>query len=260
MGSDRRLPHGDGTAVSHDAGGEAATAAPPASFWRRDVAVTLAALALLLAWDLSGADLWVARTVGGEAGFPWRNAWLTRHLLHDGGRWLAAAVLAVWIWRAWRCSPTDPLDARARWAALGVVLLNLIVVPSFKTLSHTSCPWDQAEFGGTARFVSHWAWGVFDGGPGHCFPSGHAVAAFCFLALYVARRGVRPAVARRWLWAVLALGALFGTAQVMRGAHYVSHVLWSAWICWTLSVAVDAFSRLRRRALRPAAAAADTPA
>ena len=41
----------------------------------------------------------------------------------------------------------------------------------------------------------------------------------------------------------LALGALFGAAQVMRGAHYVSHVLWSAWICWTLSVAADALSQ-----------------
>ena len=32
--------------------------------------------------------------------------------------------------------------------------------------------------------VSHWAWGVFDGGAGHCFPSGHAAGAFCFLSGY----------------------------------------------------------------------------
>lgn len=171
-------------------------------------------------------------------------------------------LLAGLVWRAWRCPPDDALGARARWGTLGAVLLNLVAVPAFKRASATSCPWDLAEFGGSAQWVSHWSWGVLDGGPGHCFPSGHAVAAFCFLALYFAWRDVRPAVARRWLWAVLAFGALFGAAQVLRGAHYVSHVAWSAWVCWALSAAVDALSRLRRRPRpRPAGAAAtDSPA
>lgn len=223
------------------------TAASPG---RRDLVITAAAALLLLLWDVSAADLWVARQIGTGTGFPWRDAWLTRHLLHDGGRWLAGAVLAGLAWRAWRCPPTDRLGARRRWMALGGVLLNLIVVPTFKRFSDTSCPYDTAEFGGTARFVSHWAWGVLDGGPGHCFPSGHAVAAFCFLALYFAWRDTSPALARRWLWAVMVAGALFGAAQVLRGAHYVSHVAWSAWICWALAAALDALSRRRsRRAL-----------
>ncbi|MCB1994417.1 MAG: phosphatase PAP2 family protein, partial [Rhodoferax sp.] len=130
-------------------------------------------------------------------------------------------------------------------------------VPTFKRFSDTSCPWELAEFGGSARFVSHWSWGVLDGGSGHCFPSGHAVAAFCFLALYFAWRDASPVVARRWLWAVLTAGALFGAAQVLRGAHYVSHAAWSAWICWTLSAAVDAVRRRRSRRPSPARPAAE---
>ncbi len=238
-------------------GADAGAHALPRSHGWRDLAVTLLAALLLVAWDASGADLWVSRAVGDGAGFAWRDAWLTRHLLHDGGRWAAAALLAVLVWRALRSGPGDVLGGRRRRAALGVVLLNLAAVPSFKRASATSCPWDLAEFGGTARRVSHWAWGVADGGPGHCFPSGHAVAAFCFLALYFAWRDARPAAARRWLAAVLVAGALFGAAQVLRGAHFVSHVAWSAWICWTLAATVDAFSRLRRRPQpRPAGAAA----
>jgi membrane-associated PAP2 superfamily phosphatase len=219
----------------------------PRSRWRHDLAVTLLAALLLLAWDATGADLWVSRAVRDGAGFAWRDAWLTRHLLHDGGRWAAAAVLAALVWRALRGVPGDALDVRRRWATLGMVLLSLLVVPSFKRASATSCPWDLAEFGGSARLVSHWAWGVADGGPGHCFPSGHAVAAFCFLALYFAWRDVRPAVARRWLAAVMIAGALFGAAQVLRGAHFVSHVAWTAWICWTLAASADLLSRRRRR-------------
>lgn len=232
--------------------------------WRRDLAGVLAALALVLAWDLSGLDLWVTRAVAGAGGFPWRDAWLTRGLLHDGGRLLAAAVLALALWqalRAGRRGARDPLGAGVRWASLGAVLLNLALVPAFKRLSTTSCPWDLAEFGGRAQFVSHWAWGVLDGGAGHCFPSGHAVAAFAFFPLALAWRDTRPGVARRWLLAVGAAGLLFGAAQVLRGAHYVSHVAWTAWICWALSVGASHLSRRRPRPPRPAgAAAADSPA
>ena len=42
---------------------------------------------------------------------------------------------------------------------------------------------ELAEFGGVAQHVSHWSLGVLDGGPGHCFPSGHASSAFAFFAL-----------------------------------------------------------------------------
>ena len=51
-------------------------------------------------------------------------------------------------------------------------LLGLAVVSVIKILSNTSCPWDLAEFGGVARYASHWALGVIDGGGGRCFPGG----------------------------------------------------------------------------------------
>lgn len=236
------------------------SAAGSAGPGRRDARIALLALALLLAWEAGGLDRRVSHVVGGTAGFPWRDAWFTRQLLHDGGRWAAAAVLLALVAQALRRHPADPLGAPARWSALGVLLLNLLAVPAFKRASATSCPWDLAEFGGTARFVAHWSWGVFDGGPGHCFPSGHAVAAFAFFAMAFAWRETHPAIARRWLAATLAAGALFGTAQVLRGAHFVSHVAWSAWICWTLAAGADALKRRRRRRLALAAPAAGSRA
>ena len=33
-------------------------------------------------------------------------------------------------------------------------------------------------------------------------------------------------------WRLLA-GLLLGLTQTVRGAHYPSHTLWTAWICWT---------------------------
>ena len=40
-------------------------------------------------------------------------------------------------------------------------------------------------------------------------------------------------------------GLLFGGAQTLRGAHYPSHSLWTAWLCWTLSATLLSRRRLR---------------
>jgi membrane-associated PAP2 superfamily phosphatase len=202
----------------------------------KDLALALALLALLLCWEASGLDLVVARWYADAQGFALREAWFTRDLLHDGGRRLAGvalAVCAICAWRGGRAGRTR------RLAWFGVVLTCLMAVPALKRLSSTSCPWDLSEFGGSVAYVPHWLLTVLDGGPGHCFPSGHAVAAFAFLPLYFQWRGHQPRKARLLLVAVLAAGAVFGWAQLARGAHFPSHTLWSAWICWAIGAAAS---------------------
>ena len=214
-----------------------ATARPSAPPWRRDLAVTLLALAAVLAWDLSGLDLALTRLWGGPTGFAWRDHVLTATVLHEGGRWLAGLALAGLALDAWR--PLWPGPTRAqRVATLAFIVGTMVLVPLHKRISLTSCPWSLREFGGVAEYVPHWLPGLADGGPGGCFPSGHAVAAFGFFALYFLWRGHRPALARALLATVLILGALYAWAQTARGAHFLSHSLWSAWLCWALAVLV----------------------
>lgn len=201
----------------------------------RDVALTLLSLGLLLAWDASGLDLAVVRAFGDAQGFVWRDAWFTRTLLHDGGRWLAWGVIALMLADAMQPLLAGPRRS-TRWYWLVVMLGCALLVPAIKRVSLSSCPWDLTEFGGVAAYVTHWQWGAADGGPGHCFPSGHAVAAFAFFGGYFAWRGSRPRLARTWLIAVCVVGGLFGWAQLARGAHYPSHTLWSAWLCWSACV------------------------
>jgi membrane-associated PAP2 superfamily phosphatase len=198
-----------------------------------DGTIALAALGAVLLWDLSGLDPVVSHWFGNAHGFAWRNVWLTETVLHRGGRalaWCVLAVLAVDMVRPLRPGPSRV--ERLFW--LGITLACLLLVPALKHASHTSCPWDLAMFGGLAHYVPHWRLGVLDGGPGHCFPSGHAVAAFAFLSGYFLWRGHRPVAARRWLVGVLITGVLFGGAQLVRGAHFLSHILWSAWLCWAV--------------------------
>jgi membrane-associated PAP2 superfamily phosphatase len=204
----------------------------------RDALVTLAALTLLLWWEASGWDLVVAGWYGNARGFALREAWVTRVLLHDGGRVLAGFALLLVAVLAWRGDGSaQPRVRRLAW--LGAVLVALVAVPALKRLSRSSCPWSLDAFGGRFEYVPHWLLAVADGGPGHCFPAGHPVAAFAFLPLYFQWRDERPRLARAVLAAALGMGALFGWAQLARGAHFPSHTLWSAWLCWTIGVAAS---------------------
>ena len=206
---------------------------------RRDLLGVLATLALLLWWDGSGLDMALARHYGNGAGFALRNDWWLQRVLHDGGRvasGIALAACALWAWRG----DARVMARRLRAAWLGVVVLCLVAVPALKRASRSSCPWDLTAFGGSADYVPHWLLAVADGGPGHCFPSGHAVAAFAFLPLYFQWRRSHPRRAGALLAATLGAGALFGWAQLARGAHFPSHSLWSAWLCWSIgAVAVQ---------------------
>ena len=201
-----------------------------------DLLVSLVVLVGLLGWDASGLDLATARPFGTAQGFGLRDHWWTATLLHQGGRvaaWVTMAAVALSMWRP--PTPDEPSRAqRFKWIA--VMMLCIVAVPAIKRYSPTSCPWDLAQFGGVATYVSHWRLGVADGGSGRCFPSGHAVAAFGFFGMYFLWRGHSAARARAWLGAVLVAGAVFGLAQLSRGAHYPSHTLWSAWLCWALCV------------------------
>jgi membrane-associated PAP2 superfamily phosphatase len=200
----------------------------------RDAWVTLLALALLLVWDTTGLDLAAARQFGNAAGFAWRDTWVASALLHDGGRLTAWLLLAALIVAACLPIKAGTPSRSQRWRWLGVILACVVLVPAIKRVSLSSCPYELAEFGGLAQYVSHWRWGVADGGPGHCFPSGHAVSAFAYFGLYFMWRWHAPSRARAVLVAVLLMGLLFGAAQLARGAHYPSHTLWTAWLCWLL--------------------------
>jgi membrane-associated PAP2 superfamily phosphatase len=201
-------------------------------------------LAMLGLWELAALDLPAMRLIADANGFPMRDHWLTRSFFHDGGRALAGLVLMRLVWAVWRPGMVGPTRRERLWA-LAAVLLCLMVIPAFKRWSVTSCPWSLAEFGGTAAYVSHWLPGVADGGPGHCFPSGHAAAAFAFFPQVLLWRRHDRQRALFWLGSILALGIAFAAAQTVRGAHYPSHSLWSACLCWWLSVVLYQVSRLR---------------
>ena len=208
---------------------------------RRDWLVSLCALVLLALWDSTGWDLSVMRWLGTTYGFVWRDAtglvWL-----YSASRAAGWAALAWMAWMAFSGARRDTLNV-PYW--LGITVLCLLVVTVLRYASTTSCPWDLAEFGGTARYISHWRFLMRDGGTGSCFPSGHASTAFAFFNCYFMFRPSEPKHARRVLVMVCAAGLIVSLTQIARGAHYPSHTLWTGWWCWTLACAANTVLRLK---------------
>lgn len=209
----------------------------PHPLGRTAVFYTLACLLCLLAWDFSGLDRQVMHWVGHAQGFAWRESALLEQIFHTGARRLAAViylgVLAMVYW------PRGIFRNLARWQRLEIavgIALALVAISGLKSLSLTSCPWDLQDFGGPAMYVSHWQWGVPDGGSGRCFPGGHASSAMAFLALSLPWLSAASPAQRRigkvLLLTVLFLGLLLGMVQTLRGAHYPSHTFWTGFICW----------------------------
>ena len=213
----------------------AVRAAP--SPWRRDLPALVVSLALLIAWDLLELDLPISGLFGDAGGFPLRDQWFVAGVLHTGSRWAAWGMALVLVAGIWKPMPfARHLTRRERVDWVVATLACALLIPLLKVFSLTSCPWSLAQFGGAATHVSHWLIGQADGGPGRCFPGGHATAAFCFLPGYFVLRRVTPRAARRWLAVTLAVGVALTFVQVVRGAHYVSHSLWTGWFCYVLSL------------------------
>ena len=201
----------------------------------------LAAFCLaLVSIQLFGIDQRLADVLFAGEGHAWalKDAFITERLLHRGGHhlslaaWLVAFV--IWIGSLWGVR-------HQRWrrplAYLVVAsLLSTTLVAWIKGWSNMDCPWDLVRYGGRRPFI-----GLLDVKPlglgrGVCFPAAHASAGYCWLALYFFLAVVRPRLRMLGLLTGLALGLLFGIGQQLRGAHFLSHDLWSLAICWTVSL------------------------
>lgn len=223
-----------------------------ATLSRRWWLITGLALVSVMAWDATGLDLtimtWLAQSQGhGVApGFTLRHNWWLETVFHDTARRTAEVLYGVlWVMVWCPLGFFRQFERHARLDMAWGVTAALLVITLIKRLSLTSCPWELQAFGGAASYVSHWQWGVADGGGGKCFPGGHASSALAFLALALpgltAWQGSKAhQTGSRLLLGVLLAGVVLGAVQTLRGAHYPSHTLWTAWLCWTVASAVRA--------------------
>jgi membrane-associated PAP2 superfamily phosphatase len=198
-------------------------------------ALLLVSALAFIGWDLLGLDNAVSKLWGSTQGFALKNDPLWGSHIYKLERLIGWACMTALVWMVFKPPASVTtfylMPKHQRGFMLAAVIAALLLIQFLKRHSLTSCPWDYQLFGGIAQDVSHWRFGLRDGGPGHCFPAGHPSAGFAFLAVPAFVMLASPRHASVLFAAVLALGGLLGFTQVTRGAHFVSHVLWSAWWC-----------------------------
>lgn len=185
--------------------------------------------------DLFSVDRILADKIYLWEGNSWylKNQWFTATFVHKGGKYLSIAVVisVTLMLIASYLLPTLLYWRKRLQYLLTASLLGTATVSFIKSISHISCPWDFSRYGGTFEYLSliEQLW-LRNGS--NCFPAGHASAGYAWVAFYFA--GLYTNATWRWwgLGFALLSGFVFGISQQFRGAHFLSHDLWSLGICW----------------------------
>lgn len=217
---------------------------PGRRFWLLHLWLPLLAfLALATVFETTPLDLWFADRLYALQGGGWalRDHWFTYEVMHHYGKIAVIGFgLAVLTLALLSCC----IEGLKRWRwPLAYLVSGLVLVPALislgKHFSEVPCPWDLARYGGELLYrhsLEHdFAWVGLHARS--CFPAGHAAGGFGLLVIYFAAWPFarRPAL---YLLPGLLVGTAFGLGQQLRGAHFVSHDLWTAALAWFLALAL----------------------
>lgn len=125
------------------------------------------------------------------------------------------------------------------WICILAIVFAAEMIGHLKRASNVYCPIRVQAFGGTEAVALadiHEPFPGFGEG-GQCWPGGHSITGFLFLACFFGfmRLGLRRAAVVS-LWIAFTYGNFLGLTQVYRGQHYLSHQLWSAYLVWMFSL------------------------
>ena len=210
-------------------------------FWHL-VVPTAVFVPVALLFERSSLDLWLASALYEWEGNAWslRHNWLTSAIMHQGGNAViyvfSLLVLCLAIGCRW-ITVLHPWKKSFYYLFTCMAVIPIVIV-LLKHFSEVPCPWRLQDFGASRLYQHSLAYPLGSGLGGHCFPSAHASAGFALLSLYFAAYPQSRKKAWLFLLPGIVLGASFGFAQQLRGAHFLSHDLWSAFLSWILALLV----------------------
>jgi membrane-associated PAP2 superfamily phosphatase len=212
----------------------------PNYFWQQLKAIIFAAIVLICVFEFTKIDFWINDFFYNPElkEFGLRNHPFLTQVMHHGMKTtmyilgLGSIVLSIVKLK----SGSSLLRARHVWVgSLGVIIIPALVA-LLKHLTNKHCPWSLDIYGGSVPYA-----GLFENhlsrfGAGQCFPAGHAAGGFMWFSWVVALWFVYPKFARAILYIAIVVGLILGISRMMQGAHFFSHVLWTAWFSWVISL------------------------
>lgn len=217
--------------------------AKPSLFWLKHLVPALVFILLMLLvyphtnLDTRIADLFFDTSLHR---FTLKNDHFLTVWMHVRLKWLmveialASLVLAM---LSYRLSSLKEYRLSFLWVFTGM-LISTTAVTVFKHYSVHGCPWDVVPYGGNLPLLDLFTSPPAGTEAGRCFPAGHPSGGFALMAFYFAFMHIKPRFSVLMLRIGLLIGLLMGLVQMMRGAHFLSHVLWSGCLVWMVLLAL----------------------
>ena len=170
--------------------------------------------------------------------WPYKSLFITNDILHIGGRdliVLLAAFNIIAIIMSFFVKSMRPYRKHLLFVLIASAT-GLLIVNILKNTTHIYTPWSLKIFGGDKPFIR-----IFDAVPfassvGHAFPGGHSSGGFAVISVYFVLLAMNNKCQYYGLVIPLMLGICFSITQEIRGAHFLSHDLFSLVICWDSSL------------------------
>lgn len=202
--------------------------------YRQSLYLSITFVMLWLVFPVGGAiDLnFISPFINEQGEFYLRHSWALAELNH---RYVKNILICIYLlfFMGWIASFKSSTWRTRRWEYgyfFVMVVISTAIIGLLKSQSDHACPWNML-----IDSTSGWSWD-FHATEGHCFPGGHASTGFALMVGYFVYRLQNPKRAYFFLSAAILLGFAMGFAQMMRGAHFLSHNLWTAWIIWFMNV------------------------
>lgn len=227
--------------------------AKPSRFWLNHIVPAFIFMLLMLLLyphtqlDTSIADLFFDAELHR---FTLKNDPFLTVWMHVRLKWLMVAIALASLVLAllsYRLSRLGEHRLSLLWVFAGMVI-STTAVSVFKHYSVHGCPWDIVLYGGSLPLLDLFTSPPAGTEAGACFPAGHPSGGFALMAFYFAFMHSKPRFSVLMLWIGLFMGLLMGLVQVVRGAHFLSHVLWSGWLVWMVLLALYWLWPLRKPA------------
>lgn len=225
----------------------------PKFWWLHLILPILLAIFMLFLYPITGLDgLFIQSFYDANSlRFPLKQDWFLENIMHVSLKYLvviiALGLFIFWIFglkilvlksKTFNTRCLQIYHQHFIWVFIAM-LITTTAISVLKHMSNHACPWNLLIYGGDQPLLALFEALPIGATAGHCFPGGHASGGFALMAFYFGFKDTNAKVANiklanLGLFIGLSLGFAMGWAQMMRGAHFMSHNLWTAWIVWML--------------------------
>ena len=210
-----------------------------------EVLLLFSAIGLFIVIKTHQLDFVLADIIYDHFQWHYQKDFVTEQLLHRAGRYFVILIYLGLIYKLLSkfIMGNDSTGAYHLSVLLLTIALSVIIVAALKRVLDVDCPWDLLRYGGSKHYFPFFNHPLDYLPSGHCFPASHASVGFSWLALFFYFKvSKKPSASKKTafmaLGSAILLGIVFGGAQQLRGAHFLSHDVASLIICLVTAISV----------------------